>query len=137
MFYSRLCRGAMQVEIDMETWNERLASAMQEKGYGLTNLANRVGVSEATVAAWVGAANMSPARDLRSLNMLAACAVLGVCPEWLMLGEMPKLAVERWPFTTALPLLLQMPACEMRRIDRFLADTLTIWAANYMSADDS
>jgi DNA-binding Xre family transcriptional regulator len=121
--------------MNMETWNERLAAMLAEKNLPMSHLAAKVDVSEATVAAWVGSANMKPSQDLRSRPMLRVCDGLGICPEWLMLGHPPKYLKDRWPFTTPVYVLARMPDQELERIDQFIAKTLTIWREFYAGAD--
>ncbi|MGK2829216.1 helix-turn-helix domain-containing protein [Ralstonia pseudosolanacearum] len=71
----------------METWNNRLAKALQESAFNKNSLAEQVGVSAPTVSAWVGAAGINPAKSIAADNLLRACRTLNVRPEWVLFRE--------------------------------------------------
>lgn len=71
----------------MEKWNDRLAAALAESPYNANQLAKELKVSAPTVSAWIGAAGITPARDIKGENLLLVCRLLNVRPEWLMFKE--------------------------------------------------
>lgn len=71
----------------MEKWNDRLAAALAESHYNANQLAKELKVSAPTVSAWIGAAGITPARDIKGENLLLVCRLLNVRPEWLMFRE--------------------------------------------------
>lgn len=75
---------------DMRTWNERIASAIAESEYRPQSIAKELGVSPPTVAAWMGAASIRPAKNITGENLLQVCRLLDIRPEWLMFAEEPK-----------------------------------------------
>jgi plasmid maintenance system antidote protein VapI len=76
------------------TWNDRMAKAVAESDYRPQQIAKALGVSAPTVAAWIGAASIRPAKNITGENLLQVCRLLGVRPEWLMFDEGP-MKVER------------------------------------------
>ncbi len=66
----------------METWNERLTRAREDKKLNKTALAKAVGVSQPTVSDWESGV-MKPNGD----NLLAVCRILGITPDWLTTGR--------------------------------------------------
>lgn len=71
------------------TWNERLARAVSESEYRPQQIAKELNVSPPTVAAWIGAASIRPAKNITGENLLQVCRLLGVRPEWVMFDEGP------------------------------------------------
>lgn len=71
----------------MKTWNERLAKAVAESDYRPQQIAKELNVSPPTVAAWIGAASIRPAKNITGENLLQVCRLLEISPEWLMFGE--------------------------------------------------
>lgn len=71
----------------METWNMRLAQALDQSEMSKSALAAKIGVSVPTVSAWVGAAGITPAKTIAADNLMKACRILGVTPEWVMFRE--------------------------------------------------
>lgn len=71
----------------MKTWNERLARAVAESEYRPQQIAKKLNVSAPTVAAWIGAASIRPAKNITGENLLQVCELLGIRPEWLMFEE--------------------------------------------------
>jgi hypothetical protein len=74
---------------DMKTWNERIAAAVAESDYKPQQIAKELGVSPPTVAAWLGAASIRPAKNITGENLLQVCRLLDIRPEWLMFAEQP------------------------------------------------
>lgn len=72
-----------------KTWNERLARAVDESGFRPQQIAKELHVSPPTVAAWIGAASIRPAKNITGENLLQVCRLLGVRPEWVMFDEGP------------------------------------------------
>lgn len=73
----------------MKTWNERLARAVAESDYRPQQIAKELNVSPPTVAAWIGAASIRPAKNITGENLLQVCRLLEIRPEWLMFEEGP------------------------------------------------
>lgn len=73
----------------MKTWNDRLARAVAESDYRPQQIAKELNVSPPTVAAWIGAASIRPAKNITGENLLQVCRLLGIRPEWLMFEEGP------------------------------------------------
>lgn len=73
----------------MRTWNERIALAIDESPFRREQVAKELGVSPPTVAAWVGAASIRPAKTIAGDNLLKVCDLLNVRPEWLMFERGP------------------------------------------------
>lgn len=71
------------------TWNERLARAIAESDYRPQQIAKELNVSPPTVAAWIGAASIRPAKNITGENLLQVCRLLEIRPEWLMFDEGP------------------------------------------------
>ncbi|TGB34377.1 hypothetical protein [Burkholderia thailandensis] len=74
----------------METWNERLALALRESAYNPNQLATEIGVRAPTIAAWIGAANITPAQNITADNLFKVCEKLKVRPEWVLYRRGPK-----------------------------------------------
>ncbi|WP_155634477.1 hypothetical protein [Burkholderia stagnalis] len=80
----------------MKTWNERLAKALaeSEEYHGNVNrFAGDVGVAAPSVAAWIGAGTIKPAKDIRAIYLIKACSLLHVTPEWVLFGSGKKSTV--------------------------------------------
>lgn len=71
----------------MKTWNERIAKAIAESDYRPQQIAKELKVSPPTVAAWIGAASIRPAKNITGENLLQVCRLLDVRPEWIIFGE--------------------------------------------------
>ncbi|NIF51432.1 helix-turn-helix transcriptional regulator [Burkholderia sp. Ax-1724] len=74
----------------METWNKRLAQALEESDYTANRLAGIIGVSAPTVSAWIGSGKIAPAQDITANNLWRVCDLLNVRPEWVLYRRMPK-----------------------------------------------
>ena len=112
----------------MLDWQIRLNEAMTEKGMTQAELSRHVGVPPPTILTWMGRGSARPIQDIRSVSMLHACRALGVRPEWLMLGELPKHPEQAWPFTTSLHDVEAAPVIVLLLIDRIMLDVLAILA---------
>ncbi len=125
----------------MEKWNERLAHALGQSAYNANQLAKELRVSAPTVSAWIGAAGITPARDIKGENLLLVCRLLNVRPEWLMFreGSMRPAAVRDREAEEAVALLYTLPdddrALVIAQIKR-LAD-LTSENVNSVTAEKS
>lgn len=71
----------------MNTWNSRLAFALEESEYNPNSFATAMGVSAPTVAGWIAAANITPTQHIKSDLMLRACDLLNISPYWLILNQ--------------------------------------------------
>ncbi|CAG9262146.1 helix-turn-helix domain-containing protein [Paraburkholderia caribensis] len=114
----------------METWNKRLARALNESDYTPHSLAAELGVKAPSVAAWIGAASITPARDIKADNLLKVCQLLKVRPEWVVFGRPPKSSIELdWPFPDIRRDEIEaLPERERARITRFMRDTIDSWS---------
>ncbi|WP_433705823.1 hypothetical protein [Paraburkholderia sacchari] len=77
----------------MKTWNERLKEALDESEEyqgNVNRFAGDIGVAAPSVAAWVAAGNIRPAKDIRAVYLVKACCRLRVRPEWILFGSLPK-----------------------------------------------
>lgn len=70
-----------------EKFGERLASARAAKGFSMATVAERLGVSKATVGHWEGGK-----RAIKHDDLAALCTLLGVSADEMLFG------VRRWPF---------------------------------------
>lgn len=63
-----------------------MAKALAESSYegNVNRFSAQVGVSAPTVAAWVGAASIKPAQDIKATHLMEACRLLNVRPEWVL-----------------------------------------------------
>ncbi|WP_217589780.1 hypothetical protein [Burkholderia sp. GbtcB21] len=63
-----------------------MAKALAESSYcgNVNRFSADVGVSAPTVAAWVGAASIKPAQDIKATHLMEACRLLNVRPEWIL-----------------------------------------------------
>lgn len=78
----------------METWNQRLARAIAESEYTPNAIATKLGVSAPTVAAWIGAGTIQPAKDITARNLFGVCTLINVTPEWVLLRKGAKKATD-------------------------------------------
>lgn len=88
----------------MKTWNQRLAEALRDSpDYqgNVNRFAGAVGVSAPSVAAWVGAGTITPARDIKAAYLIEACRLLHVTPEWILFGRGPRSAETLGAFPNA------------------------------------
>jgi len=67
----------------MESWNKRLARALNEKGMSKSELARQARVSPATVTDWIN----GKIKTLEAGNLLRICRALEIDPMWLMTGR--------------------------------------------------
>lgn len=72
--------------LSMKNFGERLQEALDDNKKNASWLANRIGVSRASVSGWL----KSPVCKLISENLLSAARALQVRQEWLQNGELPK-----------------------------------------------
>lgn len=66
----------------MTTWNDRLNQAMKDKGVNASQLARAMGISAPGMKKWVDGTTLQP----KYADVMSACGVLGISPEWLMEG---------------------------------------------------
>lgn len=116
----------------LDTWNARMAKAIAESKYKPNALATAVGASAPTVSAWIGAGSIAPAKDIKGDNLLRACELLNVRPEWVMFGWLPMRPQSMaWPFQEAtLSEFQELPDREKARIGRFIRDTIDDWKSS-------
>ncbi|NSX05060.1 helix-turn-helix domain-containing protein [Cupriavidus gilardii] len=119
----------------METWNDRLAAACEESGQSNNSLAKKAGVSAPTFSAWVGAASIKPAETIGAHRLFAICRELGIRPEWVLFGELPKFQRDVWPFSVDVNAVMQLPADEIERVDDFISQTIDRWERKGKNAD--
>lgn len=81
----------------MKTWNERLSQALAESEEyqgNVNRFAGDIGVSAPSVAAWIGAGTITPAKDIKAVYLIKACSLLHTRPEWILFGSGQKYATE-------------------------------------------
>lgn len=66
-------------------------------------------MSAPTVAAWIAAADISPAKDIKARNLLDACRVLNVRPEWVVYNQLPKRPSARHVDQEVIDMLAALP----------------------------
>lgn len=71
----------------MDTWNKRLALALEQSDYTANSLATAMGVAAPTVSAWIAAGTIKPALNITAENAWRACQLLKIRPEWLLFRE--------------------------------------------------
>lgn len=87
----------------METWNERLAKAIEDAHISKNSLAERIGVTLPTLLAWVGAGHIKPTKKLAADQLYKLCDALHVSAEWLLFGIGERHASPQlWPFSFSL-----------------------------------
>lgn len=71
-----------------------MRKAIDESDYTPNSLAKALKISAPTVAAWTAAGEIAPAKNITGDNLLRACELLRVRPEWVLYkrGEMKKQA---------------------------------------------
>jgi len=117
----------------METWNQRLKKAVDEEGLAPNAFAREIGVSAPTVAAWLGAGNIRPAKDIKADHLWKACERLGIRPEWVLGKRVPmKLAddskltaASENPKAAVFPNILENPTTlqiTQELVEQFIAD---------------
>lgn len=116
----------------MDTWNKRLALALEQSPYNANALAMALGVAAPSLSAWIGAGTITPAKDIKAENLLRACELLGVRPEWVLFGKLPiKREGAAWPFQgVTREQYEQLPERERARVSRFMRDTWEDWLAS-------
>ena len=67
----------------MKTWNERLAIALEHRGFKPADLARAVRVSPVAVSNWVH----GHTKDLKGKNLYEVCSVLKIREAWLLDGK--------------------------------------------------
>lgn len=106
----------------MTTWNQRLAEAVADSGRSPNEIATcpRVRVAASSFAAWIGAANIKPASHIKAQNLFDVCRELGVRPEWVLYGELPKHSRDEWPFEISRAEFFRLPEEERALIQDFI-----------------
>lgn len=69
----------------MSTLSERITYILKERRLSQTELANRIGIKQPSVNAWVS----GKTKNIEGDNLLRASAALNVNPKWLATGEGP------------------------------------------------
>ena len=67
----------------MKTWNERLKAVRVNSPYSQTEVAVKVGVSNATVSDW----ESGEIHHIEGENLIKVCNFLGIDPGWLIFGK--------------------------------------------------
>ena len=67
-------------------WHTRLKDAREAQNIGKSDFARRVGVSPAAVTMWENEST----KTIDAANLLRACRVLSVDPEWILDGAGPE-----------------------------------------------
>ena len=102
----------------METWNQRLAQALEASDIkNPSHLAAALGIKAPTVSAWIGAGNITPAKDIKGDNLLRVCTILDIRPEWLMFREGPMRPRTSWPFSFSYDEYMGLPDADKAEIE--------------------
>lgn len=72
--------------VSAETFHQRLAEAMQERGISGSALAAALGVSRQSISLLLS----KDSKSMKPEHLFAAADFLGVEPRWLAIGEGPK-----------------------------------------------
>lgn len=108
----------MKPDDTTKTFGERLTQARNAKNLKRNTLAELAAVSAPTVTDWEG----GMIKEIGARNLLAVARVLGVSPEWLLLGETTLPPND--DFGTA------MNACPPRRRESLVEDIRYLVTAN-------
>lgn len=73
----------------MEEWKKRLKQARLAKNLNKTTFAKAVGVSNPTVTDWEKSVDSGGIKEINGLNLMRACDVLGITPQWLLSNTGP------------------------------------------------
>lgn len=117
----------------METWNERFKEALEGSEYTANALARKLSVSAPTVSAWAAMAGVNPAKNITAENLLKACDLLGVRPDWVLWKRGAKLKKDGEGITAktadfeapVYPDFFESPSAlqiDAKQIDQFVAD---------------
>lgn len=110
----------------METWNERLAKAIEDAQISKNSLAERIGVTLPTLLAWVGAGHIKPTKKLEADKLYKLCDALHVSPEWLLFGIGEKhQAPMAWPFSFTLEQYNTLTAQDRQEIEMLVLMKVT------------
>lgn len=102
----------------MQTWNERLAEAIEDAQVSKNSLAERIGVTLPTLLAWVGAGHIKPTKKLAAEQLYKLCDALQISAEWLLFGIGEKHAAPRaWPFSFSLEQYNTLTAQDRQEIE--------------------
>lgn len=71
----------------MDIWKQRLKEARIAKGLNKTEFAKAVGVSNPTVTDWEKSADIGGIKEITGVNLMRACNVLNITPQWLLSTE--------------------------------------------------
>lgn len=72
--------------LTMNTFAERVRSAMEEAGHTQSSLARAVGVTRASISFWLN----GQTKEITGDNLLKAASALNVSPVWLAIGKGPR-----------------------------------------------
>ena len=71
----------------METWNSRLANAMELRSKKVADIAKHLGLQHSAVRAWVSDKPDEQTADIKATNLLAVCEYLNADPYEIMTGK--------------------------------------------------
>lgn len=113
----------------MNTFAERFAALLHERGWTAEEASRHIGVSSVAVRAWMGSPGTKPVSDPRVSLVLSVCDLFDVRAEWLMRGELPRersVAQADWPFITPRERIMALPAVVRALLDRIIFDVVEI-----------
>ena len=70
----------------MDTWNQRLESALTHRNVRPAHLAKAIGLSRASISAWLSGAT----RDIKGEDAAKVCDFLKIQLDWLLFGKGPR-----------------------------------------------
>lgn len=74
----------------MEEWKQRLKAAREQAGLNKSSFAKLVDVSNPTVTDWEKSVDNGGIREISGVRLSKVCQVLGIDPEWLLHGDVPR-----------------------------------------------
>lgn len=105
----------------MQTWNTRLAKALEELEVSANSLAVRLGLPSPTIYAWLGSGHIKPTKRISAEHLFMICKELGLRPEWLLFGEGDqRQTTTTWPFVFTLEQYLSLPADERYEVENLI-----------------
>ena len=110
----------------METFSERFAALLSERGWSAEEAARHLPVSSVAVRGWCSAPGTKGVADPRASHLLAICDLFEVRPEWLMNGELPRERAGAWPFITPKARIDALPPLVRALLDRMIYDVVEI-----------
>ena len=75
----------------MNTWNERLAYALEKRGMKSSHLGKIIGVAPSSISQWLGTLEgKKETKNITAQNLSAVCEALNIRSDWLLHGIGPS-----------------------------------------------